>query len=184
MERKFGKIFAENAWANYAIKDGNVYSANFYVADSTTKPVSKNEFKTVSTKEYFETVINSLRNLVVELKTTIDAKEYFFADSVVTRITENSDKFNVTLFNYAGTLEDFVNNDRKIYTELLSGFFVTNNWIKLMMSNREEAEFCYKNEWTPMQAGVGQTAVEFKTFFMSELVTRRVYNWTVSTKSN
>ena len=184
VERKFGKIFAENAWANYAIKDGNVYSANFYVADSTTKPVSKNEFKTVSTKEYFETVINSLRNLVVELKTTIDAKEYFFADSVVTRITENSDKFNVTLFNYAGTLEDFVNNDRKIYTELLSGFFVTNNWIKLMMSNREEAEFCYKNEWTPMQAGVGQTAVEFKTFFMSELVTRRVYNWTVSTKSN
>lgn len=184
IERKFGKIFAENSWANYAIKDGNIYSANFYVANSTAKPVTKEEFTTVSTKKYFETVIDSLRELSIDLKTTIDAKEFFFADSVVTRVTENSDKFNVTLFNYAGTIEDFLNNDRKIYTELLSGFFVTNNWIKLMVSNREEAEFCYKNEWTPMQAGVGQTAVEFKTFFMSDLISRRVYNWTVSTKSN
>ena len=69
IERKFGKIFTENAWANYAIKDGNIYSANFYVANSTTKPVTKEEFTTVSTKEYFQIVISSLRELSIDPKT-------------------------------------------------------------------------------------------------------------------
>lgn len=182
--KKFAKLFAENPWAKYAVKDGNVYSANFYVAKETGKPEDVSGFETVNTEEYFNTIIEQLREQVIITKTSIDAKEFFFANEVVKQVTKESELYNATLFNYAGTLELFRNSDRKIFTELLSGYFVARNWAPVIVSNRAEAEFVFKNEWSAMQSGVGSTAVEFKTFFLTEKIKRRVYSWVVSTKSN